>query len=262
MKTDSFTRLEGAPNFRDFGGYKTRSGKKILTGKLLRSDALDCLNENDQHLLQATGLKSIIDLREPTERSQRPHNLGPTSTASILSFPVTGDLRLDQASLLDKIMENPTAEGCFDAMLHAYSVIAELIGKHLPDIFDLLLDTNKAPLLIHCAAGKDRTGVLCALIHYALDIPDDAIMYDYLLTNTYCPPEAYSSLFTEKIKNKTGHALSDVALLPIKQVDTRYLLKTFETITENYGSIDVYLKDVAKLNSEKREQLKRIFTEA
>ena len=255
MRTPDSFRLQGAPNFRDFGGYETQCGKKLVSGKLYRSDALDKLSEEDQQLLVESGLATIIDLRGTHERASQPHKLSAESRSEILSFPIHGDLRTNDTSVLQKIAENPTAEGCYDAMIFAYGEIIERMAEHLPDIFEILLNESSYPVLVHCTAGKDRTGFLCALIHHALNIPEESIYHDYFLTQTYCPPELYQLSLIENLEQKIGVSVAEEDLLPLKMINEDYLRHAFKVVENKYGSIDNYLEEVAGLDSEKRARL-------
>ena len=113
MKESTCFRLEGAPNFRDFGGYHTNNGGKILPGKLFRSDALDKLSDPDLSLMAESGPNHVIDLRGPIERTFRPHRLTDDFNPQIHSFPITGDLRTNDTSVTKLIVENPNRQGVY-----------------------------------------------------------------------------------------------------------------------------------------------------
>lgn len=258
MNNANSVRLEGAPNYRDFGSYRTHSNRSLVTGKLFRSDALDKLTEQDQSHLVQTGLKTIIDLRGSIERDARPHALGAHSSAEVLSIPIAGDLRANHNNVLQRIIDNPDFEGCFSAMKFAYGEFPKLIASSLPQLFDILLDESSYPILIHCTAGKDRTGFLCAIIQFALGVPEETVYHDYCLTDEYCPFSQYPSVLSNEITKRTGIVLEQEAAKALKRSDRRYLEHAFNVINEEHGSLHQYLEEKAGLSKERLTQLEEL----
>lgn len=254
-------QLEGAPNYRDFGGYRTHFGCRVVTGKLFRSGVLDLLTIGDQSHLFATGLTTVIDLRGERESRVRPHEFGEQLKPTVLAFPISGDVRTNDVSMMDLISQNPTPEGVHDAMMFAYRELPKRFAPHLPELFKILCDEDSYPILIHCTAGKDRTGLLCALIQSAIGVSIDDIVHDYMLTNEYCPPETYSPEMLKNTKERFGFELSDEASLGIKCVKEVYLERAFETINNKYGGVVRYLEQCADLSDEKQARLQEILLE-
>jgi protein-tyrosine phosphatase len=122
--------------------------------------------------------------------------------------------------------------------------------------FFLALAEAKGPALIHCAAGKDRTGVLAALTHHIAGVSDDDVIDDYLLTNDPSRFERRGAAFMDHIQEVTGRRPSEAAMRAAMGVEARYLAATFEVIKAEHGSLDGYLETVVGLDATTRERVR------
>ncbi len=160
-------------NFRDLGGYRTADGRMTAWRRLFRADGLNKLTESDRSQLTGLGLTTVIDLRTLDEAEQRG------------SFPVDQvPVRYVSLPLTDVL---PAAEELPDWREAAYvatrygSMVTE--GGHvLTEAIDVLASADALPAVMHCSAGKDRTGVLSALVLAFLGVPDETIVEDYALS--------------------------------------------------------------------------------
>jgi len=117
-------------------------------------------------------------------------------------------------------------------------------------LFGHLLE-DRAPLVIHCTAGKDRTGFASALILHALGVSDDVIAKDYLLTNQHYKRDATAATdLPEDVRNAIG------------SVEASYLAAAFEAIAKDYGDLEAYLRDGLKLGATERSALKERYLQA
>jgi hypothetical protein len=167
--------LVGAYNFRDLGGYPTIDGKRTRWGRLYRSDTLHELTADDLEVLRGIGLASVIDLRTEAEvgRSGRGVLGGePISYVNLSVLPAEGGER--QASPADSIEGVPLR----------YLSYLDVGREALVESFRLIADPDSYPLVFHCQAGKDRTGVLAALVLDCIGVEATAIVDDYVLTAT------------------------------------------------------------------------------
>ena len=117
------------------------------------------------------------------------------------------------------------------------------------------LAEGDGPILVHCAAGKDRTGIICALTHHLAGVHDDDIREDYLLTND---PERLTNRLPqirEVVREATGKTASDDALMVAMRVEAEYLDMAFNVMREAHGSLDGYLDQVLGLDGELRARL-------
>ncbi|MET0183499.1 MAG: tyrosine-protein phosphatase, partial [Caulobacterales bacterium] len=161
--------LAGASNFRDFGGQTTRSGAHVKTGMLFRSDKLSALTADDHATLEPLKFQRIFDLRRESESKNAPTVWpGPT----ILELPLFRDE--SGPTTFDRLLNDPAArknpETARAGMRDLYQklVHAPSAQDGYKSIFSYLAEPEHFPVVVHCSAGKDRTGVVCALILGAL----------------------------------------------------------------------------------------------
>lgn len=171
--SDRFIDLTGAGNVRDLGGLPTADGRQTRRGRVLRADFLVNLGPEDERaLLREFGLRTVIDLRTAAEVGRFP---GPWEERGVdvvrASFP------LDPAF---------AANGT-DDMVGLYLSFLEPPAPAAAAALKALVEVDRHPLLIHCAAGKDRTGVLVALALELLGVEREALVADYVLTHSRMP---------------------------------------------------------------------------
>ena len=167
--------LVGACNFRDLGGYATLDGGLTRWGQLFRSDTLHELTEADLEVLRGIGLASIIDLRTAAE-------IGRTGRGVLGGEPIA---YLHASVLQEEAAESaaiPAPSG--DDPAERYLWYLEVGGEALAEALRMVADPKNYPLVFHCAAGKDRTGVLAALILDIAGVERSVIVDDYAITAT------------------------------------------------------------------------------
>src|SRR5258706_9570972 len=172
--------LDGDSNCRDIGDYRTSDGRIVRWRQIFRSNHLGHLTEADIEVLRPLGLKSAFDFRGTEERVAAICGLAGIAVHSLPIEPtVVAALR---ARLADGVpLSSADAVG---VMRESYRNYVRHNTPSFRALFALLLE-DRAPLVIHCTAGKDRTGFACALILHSLGVPDDLIAEDYLLTNRF-----------------------------------------------------------------------------
>ena len=233
--------FEGVDNFRDFGGYAAADGRRIRLGRLYRSAHHGRASDADLVLLGGLGLRTIVDLRRPEERLREPCRRWAPFGASVIE---------------NDLSEAPA--DAYDAYLHAGDLTLESNRAFLVDYYrhaplktrhiDLYARYFKAlgegdgPVLIHCAAGKDRTGVLAALTHHILGVEYADSLADYLLTNDPKRIARRMPLFAQYVQDQTGRRPSEDFMRATMGVEALYLDTAFATIKARYGSVDAYLE--------------------
>lgn len=165
--------LAGAFNFRDLGGYPTVSGRATRWGLLFRSDTLHELTDADVEILRSLGLATIVDLRTPRE-------LARTGRGPMASEPVT----FRHLSVIGEGGGEATAAPATpgEELSTRYLWYLESGRQPLVEALSLVAEPDHLPLVFHCAAGKDRTGVLAALVLDLLGVEPDVIVADYVVT--------------------------------------------------------------------------------
>lgn len=222
--------MKGGYNFRDLGGYKTREGKYVKWGKIFRSDDLYNLTPEDLNYLSSIPITSIVDFRSQGEAESAPDKL-PASVAEHFAFFVSpGNL---DSSGMDFANLAANADSLMMQVNISLVTDSSTIRRY-KDFFALLQDEKNIPLLFHCSAGKDRTGMGAALILSALGVDEETIYQDYLLSNVYLE-DKYKS-----IKELYPQLAS------LFEVKKEFLQAGIEEIKKQYGSVDNYL--VGKLD--------------
>src|ERR1700691_2059699 len=237
--------LAGASNFRDLGGYPGKDGRAVRWRQIFRSNHLGHLTAADVEVLRGLGLKSAFDLRGTEERATASCAIEEIAVRSLPIEPtVVGELRarLDAGSPL-------SSTEAADAMRNSYRSYVRENTPRFHALFTHLLE-DRAPLVIHCTAGKDRTGFACALILHALGVPDDVIAEDYLLTNRfYRRDPAASPDLPEEVRQVLG------------TVQLSFLAAAFEAIDADYGDLENYFSSGLGIGAEQRARLQARYLE-
>jgi protein-tyrosine phosphatase len=231
--------LSGASNFRDLGGYPARDGRAVRWRQIFRSNHLGHVTDPDIEILRGLGLRSAFDFRGTEERVAAMcgikeiavHSLPiePTVVAALRARLATG-VALSSADALE-------------VMRGSYRDYVRHNTPRFRALFAHLLE-DTAPLVIHCTAGKDRTGFACALILHALGVPDHLIAQDYLLTNRFYrrDPSASSDL-PDDVSKVLG------------TVETSFLAAAFDAIGTDYGDLESYFSEGLGLGARERASL-------
>ena len=236
--------LQGASNFRDLGGYGTRDGRSLRWRQIFRSNHLGKLTPSDVEIVRGLGVRSAFDFRGIEERRGvdcvvaeiAVHSLPiePTVVAALRAQLATGSL---------------SAATALDIMRESYRDYVHHNTQRFRTLFAHLLD-DRAPLVIHCTAGKDRTGFACALVLHALGVPDDVIGEDYLLTNRFYRRDPASA-----------SDLPDDVRQAIGSVEASFLAAAFDAIRADYGDLENYLRQGLALGDHERAALQARYLE-
>ena len=253
--------FEGAPNFRDLGGYTTRDGSRVRRGRLFRSQSLAHLTDTDVELLHALGVQLVCDLRSDGERRRSPNRLHPQFGGERLEIGIDADLRANGNPFLAAIAADPTPAAARRVMLSIYGDLPQAFATIWPSLIDGLLERQRFPAVIHCTAGKDRTGFACALLLLALDVPRDEVYRDYLRTRELFPAEPAARDLHAAFAGRSEQALPLEAMLPFATVETDYLDAALTAIERDHGGVDRYLSDVAGLDAARRGRLRELLVE-
>ncbi len=247
---DRLIAAEGINNFRDYGGWRTSGGGRVRTGLLFRSAHHARASEADAQLLQRLGVAVVTDLRHPAEQSEQPSAwLGrlPLTVIDEADPAGTGDGRAPHITALENSDFSHAALRQF--MIDNYAVMPydpRLVAAYRR-YFQALANEDGA-ILIHCAAGKDRTGLLAALTHRVLAVHPDDIMEDYLLTNTAANIGERLPNIKQRMTEQYGRPIDDAALLAMLQVEEEYLANSWRALDARSGSVQAYLADVMGLD--------------
>lgn len=255
--------IQNGRNFRELGGYRTISGKRIKRHKLIRSGHLGNLSERDLEFLSSYSVKYDIDLRTNFEKNNDP-DLVPSSAKYVEAPVFDEDLTNSTVSVSEMARQaGDDPNWGYSRMLWAYENM--VTGKNsriaYKKLFELLLanDQDNSAVLFHCTAGKDRTGFGAMLILSALGVPLKTIKEDYLLTNQAIKPFINNMMANEKAKGASDTLLHSLHDLQTVQID--YLNSAIKLINSNYGSINAFLQHELGLRTQDLLTLRQIYLE-
>lgn len=180
MAEDRWLPLQGADNARDLGGLPLRDGGTTLPGRLLRSDTLQELTEQDVALLRRYPLGVVVDLRTPLEAQREGRGRLADEPVAYVNLPFVPDSVLIPD---DPRHEVVVAERYLQDRVEHYLDYLRLAGSRVLAALEVLAEPRQSAAMFHCAVGKDRTGVLAALALDVAGVERDAIVEDFALTN-------------------------------------------------------------------------------
>jgi len=237
--------LQGASNFRDVGGYSTADGRTVRWRQIFRSNHLGHLTPSDIEVVRGLGVKRAYDFRGIEEREGAACAIEEIAVHSLPIEPtVVAALR---ARLQARALSPADA---LEIMRESYRNYVRLNTHSFRELFEHLL-AEDAPLVMHCTAGKDRTGFACALLLHALGVPERAIAEDYLLTNRFYRRDPSSGTdFPDEVRQAIG------------SVETSFLAAGFDTIEREYGDLESYFRKGLGLGGRERDELRARYLRA
>ncbi len=252
--------LQGAKNFRDIGGAINRDGRKVRTGLVFRSEHLAHLTDEDMATWRRMDVKVIFDLRSRKERLRLPSRVPGDPRPEILEMSVNQDVNAAHATFRTHIRRDPSPKGAVNTMMEIYRGHPKAFEGKLTKFFDRLIE-GKLPAVVHCHAGKDRTGFASAMLLLALDVPVETIFEDYLVTMHHLDPARSAEALKPVLAEMLDKPLEPASLHEIMSVRREYLQMALDTIAEQYGSTDAYLEKAAGLTPERRRALQAMLLE-
>lgn len=253
---DRIHKFDSIENVRDYGDYAGHGGRRIVSGRLLRSGHHARATDADLQRLDEMGMAVVVDLRHPSERGIQPSRRLPGWKGLVIESDIDNDERGEPPHITFLKTTDLSADSVARYMRDAYRRIP-FEARHLDlfsRYFDALADTDGA-VLIHCAAGKDRTGLLAALTHRITGVSEDDLLEDYLLTNTAVDLEGRAPEIARTIETNFGRKASPEAVVAFLGVRPEFLAESFKVIDAQYGSLDAYLEQACGLGPAKRERI-------
>jgi protein-tyrosine phosphatase len=242
--------LTGAHNFRDLGGYACAGGR-VARGKIFRSGTLAALTDDDHAVMEALGIKVICDFRSTRERLDKPSRFAATATFEVLAR----DHETSAADLI-RAMAAPgaTPEISRGKMIDAYRTLPYEQADSYAGFFKRIV-AGDMPILFHCSAGKDRTGIAAALLLDVLGVERETVIEDYVVTDRFI-----DGLVTI-IKNDPGSrrlgAIPDHIWAPLVTADRAYIETMFETVEARHGSAEGFMREVLEMDESDIAGLRR-----
>lgn len=252
--TGRIHRFDALDNFRDYGDYAAGAGRHIVPGRLFRSAHQARVSDADLNRLDALDIAAIVDLRRPSERRDQPSKRPARFTGAVIESAHDDGGEAPHITFLKTADLTPDSGRRF--MTETYRRLP-FEASHL-DLFARYFRTLgevERPVLIHCAAGKDRTGMLAALTHHLLGVHPDDMIADYLLTNVAVDLERRAPGVTRQLQAMTGRSASHDAVVAFLGVEPAYLETALAEVVAQYGSVDGYLERALGVDARLRDRI-------
>ena len=247
--------FEAIENFRDFGGYDTAHGRPVRRGRLFRSGHHWFATDADLERLRDLGVGAIADLRGPSEREREPSRRWPGFAGAVIESDLVNSDRPDWVEVMKAAPM--TAEWWYENTLEHYGLHASE-PRHIEVFRGILrhLADGDGALVVHCAAGKDRTGAACALVHHICGVGHDDMVADFLLTNDEERLPRKMAQAADFVERMTGRRPDEATMRVAVQVFPAYLNHFLTTVRADYGSVDGYLETVLGVDERQRERIR------
>ena len=256
-------KIRSVPNLRDLGGWQTRDGACVRYGRAFRGVELGQLEGDDLTAFSKLGIRTVYDFRTEPERTAHPDRLPPGVQHIVAD--VLQDMQIAAPAQLLNVFDNPqTAQAFLESGKTA--ALFEQVYRQLITLpsacaayhkfFTDLSDETQQPVYFHCTTGKDRTGWAAASLLSLLEVPDELIMQEYLLTNEQLLP-ALQPVF-DKFQAGGG----DPELLrPMLGVSRTYLAAAFDEMRQRFGTLEQYLSKALGVDENHQAALRELFIE-
>jgi protein-tyrosine phosphatase len=236
----------GITNLRDLGGYPTPGGT-TRWGRVFRADALHKLTDGDLEAFRALGIRTVYDLRGEVERSEFP---GPVSSMHV---PIVGR----PAGAEPVRPGEATANGGETMLRDMYVGILEHSATHVGTILRGLADDQQVPAVFHCHGGKDRTGVVAAVLLLALGVDRDTVLDDYEATRRYRLIEHQQ----DSLANMLAAGVAPEAAAGVLGTPRWAMAAAVDAIVDAYGGIDAYVTGPVGLTATELSALRALLVE-
>ena len=246
--------MEAINNFRDFGGYKTQNGAHLKKGLLYRSGDLSKATDADLDYLSSLGIKTICDLRSEHERQRQPDRIPEAKPFTFFNIPMRPIVDYHARSLHRLFSLMFGRERRMDYIAESYKAYREYAVNYIPQLkalFQRISQPENLPVLIHCSAGKDRTGVVSSLIQLVLGVSVETAMDDYLKTNGLL--DAYTEEIFRRLSKLAYFGVPWKMYAPLFDARSDYLNAALVQVKEEFGAIDEWFR--RGLGFSKKEQV-------
>ena len=254
MSAPRLHRLDAVDNARDYGDYATAAGRRVQPGLLFRTAHHARATDADLERMAGWKIGTVVDLRRPSERRHQPSRRPAGFAGSVIEVAHDDGGEAPHLTFLKTADLTETSGRGF--MTQTYRTMPFDPG-HL-DVFSRYfraLGEGDGAVVIHCAAGKDRTGLLAALTHRLLGVHHDDLVEDYLLTNAAVDLAGRAPAIARQLHAMTGRIASDAAVTAFLGVEAAYLDVAFAAMEARHGSVEAYLEQALGVDAALRDRI-------
>ncbi|MEY4549269.1 MAG: hypothetical protein RL685_5464 [Pseudomonadota bacterium] len=252
--THAFERLH---NFRDLGGCETRHGGRLKSGLLFRSAELHRGTDRDLAQLRSLNLALICDLRSPRESARKQPRQWWEPAPRLVNVPFHDPALHDgqRRRLLGFLSRGNGADRCREFCRQYYQHLAFERAERIGEVITLLARPENQPALIHCTAGRDRTGLVAAFIQLLLGVPFATVQAEYLRTNDDTGPRIEQLLSTLRLATLAPALGRRLQLIATTQPE--YLAEIHDRVLAAHGSVERYLAEACGVTRSTVQQLQQ-----
>lgn len=255
--------MDSIMNFRDFGSYRTSHGTHIKRGLLYRSGDLSKATDTDLEYLSSLGIKTICDLRSEAERKNEPDRVPTARPFTFFNIPMRPIIDYHARSLRRLFSLMFGEERRMDYIAESRQAYREYAINYLPQLkalFQRISEPENLPLLIHCSAGKDRTGVVSGLLQLVLGIPVETVMDDYLKTNEYM--NGYKQDVYRRLRRLGIFGIPWKKMYgPLFAARSDFLNAAIVQVKEEFGAIDEWFRRGLGFSEKEHLALMKVFND-
>lgn len=252
----SFLATQGIHNFRDYGGYPTREGGRVVSGLLYRSGQHVEASEADLRTFADLGIRTVIDLRGNGERERFPCRRPDLWSGEVVFFD--GETSSSPPHVPQENSEL-TPDAAHERMLKVYTrmpenaAMQEIFGQYLRALAE-----REGGSLVHCFAGKDRTGIAAALLHHILGVSRADMLTEFLHTNAAPTYEILERQSLPGIEARLG-PLDRETISELMEVREAYFERFFAVVTDRWSTLDAFLEQAIGVDDSLRGSLQSRF---
>jgi len=243
-------------NFRDAGGLQTASGRSTKTGLLYRSGDLADASPGDLQALSELGIRTIVDMRTLQEVERHPDRL-PSAEVRYIQLPIKVSSHDDFGpfrQMISHLFGKGRNRDYSGVMVDSYREYVSRFQSTFARLFRLILEPGSLPLLVHCTAGKDRTGVSISLVQRALGVPEDTVMNNYLESNRAAL--LLQQTLEERYRMGAIFGFTFDQFSPLMEARTQYLRAAYDEISRICGTVETYLLQQVLLSRQELASVK------
>lgn len=245
--------LENTINFRDLGGLKTKDGRTVRKGFIYRSDNLSKLETADFDRFNALRIATVYDLRTDHEIEGKEDHL--PAHVAYKHTPVVEDNAGEIKGLKKRVLNGEITEQQAKDMTARF--YADAVTVNIGNVKNILkqITSSDQPVLYHCSAGKDRTGIISALLLSILNVDRQVIVDDFMVSNYYRRDRAEKTLGKAKLGRIIKPKLNMDAIEILSTVDESFINATFNAIDSTYGGMEPFIENELGINKMARKAL-------
>ncbi|MEG1617086.1 MAG: tyrosine-protein phosphatase [Bacteroidales bacterium] len=239
-------KLEMVENFRDMGGYLNNDHQTLKWGKLYRSGNIDSIRGVNAKRIEKMRVRTLLDFRMNPFITEAPKETGIPHYENL-------PIRTTRQNALPLILQKKFKRG--DAVIYMQDVSREMIlisGDSFKRMFEILSEEKNYPVILSCKYGNLQTSIAAALVLYALDVPEQSIIDDYLLSNRYFNMRKLAVIAYD-LPLEYQDAITSMIIS-----DERYLMTAIDVVKRKYGSVNEYLKEELGVDEAYKNKLKAI----